>query len=78
MKDWFTINHIDADTHIISEYRHWEETHAYLLNGKGRSLLIDTGPRSNEADTQAGYCRGNPYSLGSHRQSSVFPGFLRP
>lgn len=43
MKDWFTIDHIDADTHIISEYRHWEETHAYLLNGKSRSLLIDTG-----------------------------------
>ena len=43
MKDWFTVNHIDADTHIISEYRHWEETHAYLLNGKDRSLLIDTG-----------------------------------
>lgn len=43
MKDWFTINHIDADTHIISEYRHWEETHCYLLNGKNRSLLIDTG-----------------------------------
>lgn len=43
MKDWFTIDHIDADTHIISEYRHWEETHAYLLNGKSHSLLIDTG-----------------------------------
>lgn len=43
MKDWFTIDHIDKDTHIISEYRHWEETHAYLLNGTERSLLIDTG-----------------------------------
>lgn len=43
MKEWFTINHIDADTHIISEYRHWEETHCYLLNGSKRSLLIDTG-----------------------------------
>jgi glyoxylase-like metal-dependent hydrolase (beta-lactamase superfamily II) len=43
MRDWFTIDHIDADTHIISEYRHWEETHAYLLNGKDHSLLIDTG-----------------------------------
>ncbi len=43
MNDWFTIEHIDGDTHIISEYRHWEETHAYLLNGSDRSLLIDTG-----------------------------------
>lgn len=43
MKDWFTIDHIDDATHIISEYRHWEETHAYLLNGRERSLLIDTG-----------------------------------
>lgn len=43
MKNWFTIDHIDKDTHIISEYRHWEETHAYLLNGSDRSLLIDTG-----------------------------------
>lgn len=43
MDNWFTIDHIDKDTHIISEYRHWEETHAYLLNGTERSLLIDTG-----------------------------------
>lgn len=43
MNDWFTIDHIDKHTHIISEYRHWEETHAYLLNGTKRSLLIDTG-----------------------------------
>ena len=43
MDNWFTIDHIDKDTHIISEYRHWEETHAYLLNGTERSLLLDTG-----------------------------------
>lgn len=43
MGAWFTIDHIDEDTHIISEYRHWEETHAYLINGTERSLLIDTG-----------------------------------
>lgn len=43
MSDWFTIDRIDADTYIISEYRHWEETHSYLLNGSERSLLIDTG-----------------------------------
>lgn len=43
MKDWFTIDQIDANSYIISEYRHWEETHCYLLNGSKRSLLIDTG-----------------------------------
>lgn len=43
MKDWFTIDKIDEHTYVISEYRHWEETHCYLLNGKARSLLIDTG-----------------------------------
>ncbi|MDC7126678.1 MAG: MBL fold metallo-hydrolase [Spirochaetales bacterium] len=43
MSDWFTIDKIDNDTFIISEYRHWEETHCYLLNGDKKSLLIDTG-----------------------------------
>ena len=43
MKNWFTIEKIDEATWCISEYRHWEETHCYLLNGKKRSLLIDTG-----------------------------------
>lgn len=43
MSDWFTIDKIDEETFIISEYRHWEETHCYLLNGTERSLLIDTG-----------------------------------
>lgn len=43
MSDWFTVDKIDGSTYIISEYRHWEETHCYLLNGAERSLLIDTG-----------------------------------
>lgn len=43
MKPWFTIDKIDDHTHIISEYRHWEETHCYLLEGNDRALLIDTG-----------------------------------
>lgn len=43
MGDWFTIDKIDENTYIISEYRHWEETHCYLLNGAKKSLLIDTG-----------------------------------
>ena len=43
MKDWFTIDKIDESTFIISEYKHWEETHCYLLIGSDRALLIDTG-----------------------------------
>jgi len=43
MNNWFTIDQIDKETFIISEYRHWEETHCYLLNGSEHSLLIDTG-----------------------------------
>ena len=43
MGNWFTLDQIDADTHIISEYRHWEETHCYLIEGSKRCLLIDTG-----------------------------------
>ena len=33
MEDWFTIDKIDKEKYIISEYRHWEESHSYLLNG---------------------------------------------
>ncbi len=43
MNNWFTIDQIDGETYIISEYRHWEETHCYLLIGAERSLFIDTG-----------------------------------
>lgn len=43
MPDWFTVEQIDGDTFAISEYRHWEETHCYLLLGTKRALLIDTG-----------------------------------
>lgn len=43
MGDWFTVDQINENTYVISEYRHWEETHCYLLNGGERSLLIDTG-----------------------------------
>lgn len=43
MKDWFTVEEIDAETFAISEYRHWEETHCYLLCGREEALLIDTG-----------------------------------
>lgn len=42
-KPWFTTQRIDDDTFVISEERHPEYTHCYLLNGSSRSLLIDTG-----------------------------------
>mgnify|MGYP002508507399 CR=1 FL=1 len=43
MSNWFTIDRIDETTTILSEYRHWEETHCYLLEGTEKALLIDTG-----------------------------------
>ena len=43
MTDWFTVEKIDARTFVISEYKHWEETHCYLLCGQEKALLIDTG-----------------------------------
>ena len=42
-KNWFTVEPIDRDTFAISEWKHWEETHCYLLCGSDRALLIDTG-----------------------------------
>lgn len=43
MRPWFTTEQLSPDTWVISEYRHWEETHCYLLTGADRALLIDTG-----------------------------------
>lgn len=43
MIDWFTVEKIDSDTFAISEYKHWEETHCYLLCGDNQAVLIDTG-----------------------------------
>lgn len=31
MDHWFTVNKIENETIIISEYRHWEETHFITL-----------------------------------------------
>lgn len=43
MDDWFTIEKIDPDTYAVSEYRHWEQTHSYLVPGREKAALIDTG-----------------------------------
>ena len=41
--NWFTVEKIDVQTFAISECKHWEETHCYLLCGSKRAVLIDTG-----------------------------------
>ena len=43
MNDWFTVEKIAENTFVISEYKHWEEAHCYLLCGSDKALLIDTG-----------------------------------
>lgn len=43
MDSWFEVEKIDSDTYAISEYKHWEETHCYLLCGTNSAVLIDTG-----------------------------------
>lgn len=40
---WFTTEQLEKDTFVISEYKHWEETHCYLLLGEQSAALIDTG-----------------------------------
>ncbi len=43
MNNWFTVERLDEDTFAISEPKHWEKTHCYLLLGEERAALIDTG-----------------------------------
>lgn len=38
MNKWFTIEEMDNKTFSISEYKHWEQTHCYLLIGKKGSF----------------------------------------
>ncbi|WP_217585498.1 MBL fold metallo-hydrolase [Lentibacillus saliphilus] len=40
---WFTVQTIDDHTYAISEYGHWESVHSFLLLGKEKAVLIDTG-----------------------------------
>lgn len=42
-QDWFTVQQLASDTYCISEEKHWEQTHCYLLLGRERALLVDTG-----------------------------------
>ena len=43
MDSWFTVNKIDDQTFAISEYKHYEETHCYLVLGQEKAALVDTG-----------------------------------
>jgi len=43
-ENWFTIEKIDNKTSIISEYKHWEETHCYVLNGDLFAYFPSTDP----------------------------------
>ena len=43
MDNWFTVESIDDKTFAISEYRHFEKTHCYLILGEEKAALIDTG-----------------------------------
>lgn len=40
---WFTIQQLDGNSYAISEYGHWEKVHSFLLLGKEKAVLIDTG-----------------------------------
>lgn len=43
MDEWFTVESIDRETFAVSEYKHWEEVHSYLICGTEKAVLIDTG-----------------------------------
>lgn len=43
MENWFTVGKIDEKTYVISEEKHWEKFHSYLLIGDKKAALIDTG-----------------------------------
>ena len=43
MSNWFSIEKIDKITYALSEYKHSEIPHSYLLIGNEKALLIDSG-----------------------------------
>lgn len=82
MSSWFTTEQIDKETYVISEYKHWEETHCYLLNGIDESLLIDTGMGIQNIRDEIRKITNNPIvSVATHSHwdhiggHSLFPEF---
>lgn len=43
MNNWFSVESVDKSTFAISEYKHWEQMHSYLVIGDEKAALIDTG-----------------------------------
>jgi glyoxylase-like metal-dependent hydrolase (beta-lactamase superfamily II) len=41
---WFHVYALDDDTYALSEPKYWQQNVSYLLVGKRRALLFDTGP----------------------------------
>ena len=79
MDSWFEIKQIEQDTFVISEPKHWEETHCYLLCGEKRAVLIDTGLGISNIkeivdrfDEVACYSNYYSCSLGSHWRAQIF------
>lgn len=80
MSGWFTVEQLDEDSWAISEYRHWEETHCYLLTGKEKALLLDTGLGVGDLRWEVEQLAGLPVQvltthahwdhIGGHRQFS--------
>ena len=41
--DWFEVYRVDPDVYAIYEPRQWQEVISYLVVGRERALLFDTG-----------------------------------
>jgi glyoxylase-like metal-dependent hydrolase (beta-lactamase superfamily II) len=43
-RDWFHVIRIDANTFALSEPKYWQQNVSYLLIGRDKALLFDSGP----------------------------------
>lgn len=43
MNDWYRIDQIHEKLYMITEDKHWEETHMYYIIGQERNILLDSG-----------------------------------